>query len=285
MKKAFILSSLAVLSLASLASCGGRDTSKVITVCASESPHALILNNAVKPLLEEKGYRLEVTVLDWTLQNDAVLNGDYDANYFQHRPYLQQYETNKDNYSETYTYTKVFPTALVHYEPLRIYAGKAKAADFEKNKKTATYEICSDSSNEIRALELLKVNGVIDSYEVDESGTPLNENGTVKGHKNIHLIDEAMLSAQLEDYDYAALPCNTALTANLTADDTLPVEDSSVAELRANVIAANVESYKKDEAYKAKIDALTEAVLDESVASYIKSTWNGVIATYQKSLL
>ena len=78
MKKAFILSSLAVLSLASLASCGGRDTSKVIAVCASESPHALILNNAVKPLLEEKGYRLEVTVLDWTLQNDAVLNGDYD---------------------------------------------------------------------------------------------------------------------------------------------------------------------------------------------------------------
>lgn len=114
MKKAFILSSLAVLSLASLASCGGRDTSKVIAVCASESPHALILNNAVKPLLEEKGYRLEVTVLDWTLQNDAVLHGDYDANYFQHRPYLQQYETNKDNYSETYTYTKVFPTALVH---------------------------------------------------------------------------------------------------------------------------------------------------------------------------
>lgn len=94
-----------------------------------------------------------------------------------------------------------------------------------------------------------------------------------------------MLSANLEDYDYAALPCNTALTANLTADDTLPVEDSSVAELRANVIAANVESYKKDEAYKAKIDALTEAILDKSVASYIKSTWNGVIATYQKSLL
>ena len=87
----------------------------VIKVCASDVPHAEVLTGCVKSILAEQGYDLQVTVLDWTVQNDSVSKGDYDANYFQHVPYL-----------ETYTGTpELFAVCKVHYEPLGIYYGKA----------------------------------------------------------------------------------------------------------------------------------------------------------------
>lgn len=92
-----------------------------IKVCASDTPHAEVLNGSVKALLADKGYDLKVTVLDWTLQNDAVANGEYDANYFQHIPYLETY-TGK---------TSLFAACKVHYEPLGIYYGKATEWKFK----------------------------------------------------------------------------------------------------------------------------------------------------------
>ncbi len=86
-----------------------------IKVCASDTPHAEVLNGCVKALLADKGYDLKVTVLDWTLQNDAVANGEYDANYFQHIPYLETYAGK----------VELFAACKVHYEPLGIYYGKA----------------------------------------------------------------------------------------------------------------------------------------------------------------
>ena len=270
--------SLFLLSALFLSGCSNGDSSKTISVAASEIPHAEILNEAVKPLLEEKGYKLNVTILDWTLQNDGVYNGDYDANYFQHRPYLQQYDSGKTAYSETYTYTKVFPVASVHFEPLRIYAGKKTAAQFASSKATATYEICSDVSNEIRALDLLVSSGVISSYETDKDGNPINL------PKNITPIAEELLVASINDYDYAVLPTNTALTGKLTGDNSLPMESDSVKDLRANVVAANVSKYNSDSTYKAKIDVLADCLLSSSVSSYIQTKYNGVIASAQKDL-
>ena len=102
---------------------------KTIKVCASDIPHAEVLNNKVKELLQPKVYTLDVTILDWTLQNDAVANKDYDANYFQHIPYLLTYEGTGNK--------ELFASCKVHYEPLGIYVGKAKLTDFvttfEKN--------------------------------------------------------------------------------------------------------------------------------------------------------
>ena len=80
-----LLISAFVLSASLLTGCSNENT---ITVCASELPHAKILNEAIKPILKEKGYNFKVTVLDWTIQNSAVANDEYDANYFQHVPYL-----------------------------------------------------------------------------------------------------------------------------------------------------------------------------------------------------
>ena len=272
------LSALLLLSSLFLTGCGSSDSSKTITIAASEIPHAEILNEAVKPLLKEKGYSLEVTILDWTLQNDGVYNNDYDANYFQHRPYLQQYDSPSSAYSEEYEYTKVFPVATVHFEPLRIYAGKKSASEFESSKKTATYEICSDVSNEIRALDLLVNSGVIDSYQTDENGNPTNL------PSNIRAIDENMLVASLQDYDYAVLPTNSALTGHLNGDPSLPVENDSVKDLRANVVAANVSKYKSDSVYKTKIDVLADCLLSSTVDSYIQTKYSGVISTAQKDL-
>ncbi len=268
---------LAFATILALAGCNSNNE-KVITVAASEIPHAEILNEAVKPLLKEKGYELKVTILDWTLQNDGVYNGDYDANYFQHRPYLQQYDSGATTYSETYTYNKVFPVATVHFEPLRIYAGKKSAADFESSKTTATYEICNDVSNEIRALDLLVSAGVIAKYDVDEKGNPINL------PSNIHTIDENLLVSSLSDYDYAVLPTNSALTGKLTADPSLPTETDAVKDLRANVVAANVKKYNDDTAYKTKIDVLADCLLDKMVDAYIQTKYSGVISTAQKDL-
>lgn len=268
----------ALLPLIFLSGCNGGDTSKTIAVAASEIPHAEILNEAVKPLLEEKGYKLEVTVLDWTLQNDGVYNGDYDANYFQHRPYLQQYDSGSTAYSEAYSYSKVFPVASVHFEPLRIYPGKKGAYEFASSKATATYEICNDVSNEIRALDLLVSAGVISSYEKDKEGNPTNL------PSNITPIAEELLVASIKDYDYAVLPTNTALTGKLSGDSSLPMESDSVKDLRANVLAANVSKYKGDSIYKDKIDVLADCLLSSSVASYIQTKYSGVIASAQKDL-
>lgn len=277
MKKTLLLLTNIFL-LGSLVSCGTKDTSKTITVCASEIPHAEILKNAVEPLLEKEGYELKVTILDWTLQNDAVKNLDYDANYFQHRPYLEQYDSGSSDYVSNYTYKNVFPVATVHFEPLRIYSGKKSASEFEKIKKTATYEICNDTSNEIRALDLLVNAGVIDSYETDNNGNPINL------PSNITPIAEDLLAASKDDYDYAVLPTNTALTAKISADSSLPSESDEVADLRANVVAANVNEYKVNETYKNKIDVLTTALLSSEVASFIETNYSGVIQVVQKDL-
>lgn len=278
MKKSLLILAF-VTSLISLGSCSGRNKEKTVTVAASEIPHAEILNNAVKPILKEQGYTLEVTVLDWTLQNDGVKTLDYDANYFQHRPYLQQYDSgSSSDYKSDYTYKNVFPTVAVHFEPLRIYAGKKTASEFKSIKKTATYEICNDTSNAIRALDLLVEAGVIDSYDTDDSGAPTNL------PSNITLIAENLLAASMEDYDYAVLPANTAMTANKKADSSLPCESDSVADLRANVLAANVSEYASNQTYKTKIDVLSDALLSTSVSQYIQSKYQGVIEVIQKDL-
>ncbi|MDD7375338.1 MAG: hypothetical protein PUG57_04445, partial [Bacilli bacterium] len=150
--------------------------------------------------------------------------------------------------------------------------------DFESKKTTATFEICADPSNAIRALDLLKACGAITSYEVDSNGNPLED----KLPSRIKLIAEELLVANKDSYDYAVLPCNTALTGNIVANTFLPTETEEVRDLRANVIAASVDKYQKDEVYKAKIDALSDAVLSSKTADYILEKYNNVISVAQK---
>ncbi len=144
---AIILALVVTLTCGVFAGCGNSE--KTIRVCASDIPHAQVLNECVKPLLEQQGWTLKVTVLDWTIQNDSVANGDFDANYFQHVPYLNTYAGS----------TKLFATCKVHYEPLGIYYGKATSGT--PVTEGSSFAICDDVSNAIRAFNLLEAKGVI----------------------------------------------------------------------------------------------------------------------------
>lgn len=253
------------------------DDSKTISVCASDVPHAEVLNGIVKAELEKKGYKLKVTVLDWTEQNAAVAAGDYDANYFQHVPYL-----------ETYTGSvKLFASCKVHYEPLGIYYGKSNTATLESGK---TFAICNDASNAVRAFKLLEAKGVIDkdaegsNYPIKEDGESLNLGDvatswtSADGQVKVSLIAENLLVSSRSDYDFALLPCNTAYTGNVTSAERIAAEDDP-AEVagKANVIAARLNDYNNNAEYKAKIDALTDVMLSQAVSEYFANKYLGAM--------
>ena len=247
-------------------STGCKKNDKVIRVSASQLPHADILRNCVADILEEQGYTLKVYVLDWTLQNDSLANKDYEANYFQHTDFLEAYEGK----------TELMATCKVHYEPLGVYRGKANGNLLDGK----TFAICDDSSNAIRALELLYELGVINTLPVNEEGklaftasSWTDENGV-----EIKLISEELLVPSMPDYDFICLPANTALTGNVSQDKKVAEETKSeLISGRANILAVREDDYHNDEKYKTKIDVLTEALLSKEVADYIKNKYSGAV--------
>ena len=277
-----IISAILILTCGIFAGCG--NSAKTIRVCASDIPHAQVLNECVKGLLEEKGWKLEVTILDWTIQNDSVANGDYDANYFQHVPYLNTYTGS----------TKLFASCKVHYEPLGIYYGKASVGTPVTS--GTTFAICDDVSNAIRAFNLLEAKGVIskqtegDNYPVSANGQTLNISETSKtwtsvtGNVTVTLVAENLLVSALADYDFACLPCNTAYTGNVDVSKRAEVEDdANLVAGNANIIAGRLDDYQTDEVYKAKIDALTDAMLSQQVQDYFATKYLGVMTCDQTS--
>ena len=124
---------------------------ETITVAASPTPHAEILEQA-KPLLEEKGYDLEVTEFDdYVLPNEVVESGEFDANYFQHIPYLDSFNEEKG--------THLVNAGGIHYEPFGIYPGTKSSLDDIADGDTIA--IPNDTTNEARALLLLQDNGIL----------------------------------------------------------------------------------------------------------------------------
>ena len=263
MKKLLVLG-LCFVSLFSLTACGGKDNSKKISVCASLEPHADVLENAVKPLLAEKGYTLEVKVLDWTLQNNAVAAKDYDANYFQHVPYLESGDQ-KD---------VLVATCKVHYEPLGIYRGKA-TGELSTGK---TFSICNDTSNAIRAFELLKAKGVLNEIPVNGDKLTFNGNEYKSGDITVKLVAEELLVATRLDYDFACLPCNTAYTGKVSSELQVTKEDDPAqVALKANILAVRKADYLNNEEYKTKIDVLTDVLLSKTVSDYFATKYLGAM--------
>ena len=263
----------------------GCDNSNKITVCASDLPHAKILNEAVKPILEEKGYKLDVEVLDWTIQNSAVANDEYDANYFQHIPYL-----NVNNFEGE---KELVAAAKVHYEKLCLYA-----SDKDTNKKLdngETIEIVNDISNIERALLLLESYNILtineNCYEEGEftnfDTTKPNDYVTfLTGYENCRLtcILESNLCVSLDDYNFGIIPGNTALTG--LGDDyasrivlSEKATEETISE-RANIIAV-----KKSNANSEKTKALVEACGDERVAAYVSNTFGDSVLYHYENLL
>lgn len=277
-----LLISAFVLSASILTGCSNENT---ITVCASELPHAKILNEAIKPILKEKGYDLKVTVLDWTIQNSAVANDEYDANYFQHVPYLNTNNFDGDK--------ELIAAAKVHYEKLCLYA-----SDKDENKKLdngETIEIVNDESNIERALLLLNSYDILtineSCYKEDGSFTfdTSNPNSCVtflSGYENCSLtcILESNLCVSLNDYNFGVIPGNTALTG--LGDDyasrivlSEKATEETISE-RANIIAV-----KKSNKDSEKTKALVEACKDERVATYVSNTFGDSVLYHYEDLL
>lgn len=264
MKKilSFLFIYLLFLFTLSLGSCSNQD--KVIRVAASDIPHSQVLKECAADLLKEKGYRLVVKPLDWDFPNDSVAQGDFDANYFQHIPFLNEYKGK----------VELFAACKVHYEPLGIYRGKSNGTLAEAK----TISICDDPSNAIRAFNLLFEKGVIKNTPVIDgklsfTGTEWTSENGVK----IKLISEAMLASSLPDYDFSCLPCNTAMTAKVKNEKVAYEDNSELASLNANIIAARLKDYQNDKKYRAKIDALVEVMLSEEVSQYFKIKYNNII--------
>ena len=252
-----------VLAL-SVVGCGSKgDTSsnddKKIVVGATAVPHAEILEN-IKPLLEEKGYELEVkTFDDYSLLNPAVDEGSLDANFFQHTPYLQE-SIDAKGYELDYT-------VKVHIEPMALYS--KKITDISAISDGAEIAVPNDPSNEARALQLLVDNGLI---KLNDTELPTVKDIT-ENPKNLKVteLQAEQLPRVLEDVEAAVINTNWALQADLN-----PVKDSLAIE-SSDSPYANILVVKKENKDSDKIKALSEVLTSDEVRTFIEEKYDGSV--------
>ena len=264
MKKTIAIILALILTL-SLAACGGKADDKTITVAASPTPHAEILKVAAEVLAKD-GWTLEIKeYTDYVQPNNVVEDGEIDANYFQHVPYLDTF--NEDNG------THLVSVAMIHYEPFGIYSGtKSAIADLAEGDKIA---IPNDGSNRARALLLLEAEGIIKLKEgVGVYATDLD---IVENPLNLDIVqmEAAQISNVRDSVALAVINGNYALQAGLNAGtDALAVEDA--ASISATTYA-NVLVVKEGNERNEKIQALVKALTSQAVKDYINNTYSGAV--------
>lgn len=283
----------AALAVASLAGCGNTATSepaaeatgstvtaateaaeststedKTITVAASATPHAEILEQA-KSILAEQGWDLQVTVFDDYVQpNNVVESGEFDANYFQHIPYL-------DSFNEEHG-THLVNAGGIHYEPFGIYPGtKSSLDDLESGDVIA---VPNDTTNEARALLLLQDNGILTLK--DGVGLEATVNDIVENPKDVKIQELAaeQVARVREEVAFVVLNGNYALQAGLSvAKDAIKYEtaDSEATKTYVNVIAVK-EGNENSEKTKALVDVLKS----DAIKQYINDTYDGAVIPF-----
>lgn len=266
MKKILTVLAVALTALLLTVGCGDStaDADKTIKVGASPTPHAEILES-VKDELAKDGYTLEVQEFtDYVQPNQALASGDLDANYFQHLPYLEEY--NKENG------TDIVSAGTVHYEPFGLYAGKTTSLDALQD--GATIAVPNDTTNEARALLLLADNGLIKLK--DGVGLNATKNDIVENPKNLNIeeLEAAQLSRSLKDVDMAVINGNYAIDAGLKVKDALATEkeDSEAAKTYANIIAVRAE-----DAASEKTKELVKVLQSDNVREYIEKEYDGAV--------
>ena len=237
---------------------------KPVVVGASPAPHAEILE-AAKPLMAAKGYDLQIQEdTDDVIPNQALDGGDLDANYFQHKPYLDSF--NEQNG------THLASAGTIHYEPFGIYAGKT--TDLSALPDKATVLVPNDVTNEARALLLLEAQGFIKLKE--GAGLEATPNDIVENPKNLDIVEleAAQLPRSLADCDIAVINGNYAIEAGLKVTDALATEssDSLAATTYGNVVAVR-EGDENSDAIKALIESLTSP----EVKAFMENTYEGAV--------
>lgn len=240
-----------------------------ITVAASPTPHAEILAEAAKVLAKE-GWELKVTEFeDYVQPNLVVDSGEIDANYFQHKPYL-------DNFNEE-NGTKLVSVAGIHYEPFGIYPGTKKSLDELADGDTIA--VPNDTTNEARALLLLQDNGLIKLK--DGAGLKATVRDIEENPKNLKIeeLEAAQVARVKDEVAFVVLNGNYALEAGFSvAKDAIAYEksDSEAAKTYVNIIAVK-EGNENNEGIK----ALVAALKSDDVKKFINDTYDGAVIPYE----
>ncbi len=238
-----------------------------LVVGASSTPHAEILE-AVRGELEALGYELEVTIFDdYVLPNLALADSEIDANYFQHEPYLLNFNAENG--------TDLVSAVAVHYEPMGIYGGQK--ASLDEIAEGDSIAVPNDGTNEARALLLLEAEGLITLKEgIDASTETATILDIAENPLNLEIIE---MSAQniphsLPDVAFGVINGNYALQAGLTGNDALASEsaESDAAQTYANILAV-----RAGEEGTEKTQALITALTSETCREYIEATYDGAV--------
>lgn len=265
MRKRILATLVAAAALVTLTACGATgEGDKTITVAASSAPHAEILEQCI-PVLAEQGYTLEIKVMDdYVIPNNSTESGDVDANYFQHQPYLDDF--NASNGTHLVTVTRV------HYEPFGIYAGTCSSLDALPD--GASVAVPNDTTNEARALLLLQDNGLLKLK--DGAGLTATKNDIEENPKNLNILEmeAALLPSQLDEVEIAVINGNYAIDAGLKVSEALATEkaDSEAAQTYANILVV-----KEGNENLEKIQALAKVLTSDAIRDYINNTYEGAV--------
>ena len=275
-KKILALALAGVLVVGALTGCGSsksessekKTDDKKITVAASATPHAEILEEA-KTLLKDKGYELEVKVFDDYVQpNNVVESGEFDANYFQHIPYLENFNEEQG--------THLVNAGGIHYEPFGIYPGTKSSLD--DIAEGDTIAVPNDTTNEARALLLLQDNGILKLK--DGAGLTATVLDIEENPYNVEILEleAAQVPRVKDEVAYVVLNGNYALDAGFSvAKDALSYEksDSDAAKTYVNIIAV-----KEGNENSEKIQALVAALKSDTIRQYINDTYDGAVVPF-----
>ncbi|MCH5335947.1 MAG: MetQ/NlpA family ABC transporter substrate-binding protein [Campylobacter sp.] len=235
------------------------NAAETILVAATPVPHAEILEQ-IKPDLEKEGYKLEIKEFtDYVLPNLATDSGEVDANFFQHIPYLEEFNKSRG--------TKLVKVAGVHIEPMAVYSKKYKSLN--DIKEGATIAIPNDPVNGNRALDIIAKAGLIKLNDKPQK-TPLD---IIENPKKIKFAElkPAQVPRALEDADFAVINSNYALSANLN-----PVKDSVFIEDKESPYV-NVVVVKEGNENSPKIKALIKAIQSDKIKQFILKRYDGAV--------
>ena len=263
------------LAVGALTACGSvsadkKEDTKTIKIAASVVPHAEILAKA-KDILKEDGYDLQVTEFeDYVQPNELVESGEYDANYFQHVPYLDSFNEEKG--------THIVTAGKIHYEPFGIYPGTKKSLDEIADGDRIA--IPNDTTNEARALLLLEANGIIKLKE--GAGLTATVNDIEENTYNIKFdeLESAQVARVVDEDAYVVLNGNYALEAGYSVGkDSLAYEssDSDAAKTYVNIVAVK-EGHENDE----KIKALVKVLKSDEIKDFINEKYDGAVIPFEE---
>lgn len=274
MKKALLIILVLGLTIGLLAGCGGQatdnqgesqQTTTKLVVGATPVPHAEILEKA-KELLAERGIELEIKVFtDYVTPNTALAEGSLDANFFQHKPYLDDFikENNLDLVS----------TVAVHYEPMGMYSQKIKSLDELKDGDTIA--VPNDVTNEARALLLLQDNGIIKLKDPNNLKATKEDIAEYIVKVDIVELEAAQISMALPDVTAGIINGNYALDAGLN-----PAKDAIISEKKDSLAAqtyANIVVVRKGDENRPEIKALNEVLTSPEIKQFIEEKYQGAV--------